>query len=156
MKKIYLGLMAILLSSAMILTACGDDEENEYAIDMQQLANTLPGKWSIDEATMKSTAGNGGRIPVTDMEIPIDGYVIFDSFTFHVYDMYGQDYSHTHGEGNGVGTYKLGNYYIALQHNNGKKDTLQIANVDRNTYKTMKLRRKVDQNNVLYIDISKK
>lgn len=149
MKKTVIGLWALIVAMTGFLSSCSDDDENEYAIDIQQLYGQLPGTWTIDDVTIQTRSGfeKSERERLAD-GVPLSGRVEFDSYTFHTYDAYGQHFD--------VGTYHVGRYYIAFTRQNGNTDTLQIANVDKNGYQTVKLRYPKDKDVNIYFDLSKR
>lgn len=136
--------MLIALMVITILAACGDDEQNEYAVDMDQIHASLPGSWTIDEAVGEQVSEEIENLN----RALLNGTVDFDQETFQVTDNQGNKlYS---------GTYKLRRYYIALLRPGNLKDTLHLRNLDRNTYRMLKWRYKVNNDSYANYTINKK
>lgn len=136
--------MLIALMVVTILAACGDDEQNEYAVGMDQIHASLPGSWTIDEAVGEQVSEEIENLN----RALLNGTVDFDQETFQVTDNQGNKlYS---------GTYKLRRYYIALLRPGNLKDTLHLRNLDRNTYRMLKWRYKVNNDSYANYTINKK
>ena len=121
MRRLCCPAVAVLLAC---LTACGGDHSDDYLIDIDRVAEAVVGAWNITDITVKLAEGEDVSID----EQLLDATVSFDGGQFATTS---KDNKPLYG-----GTYNIRRFYIALQRDGGKKDTLQLKRYDSDTYRT--------------------
>ena len=117
LRYICVAVVAVALLGG--ISSCGDDNADRFLVDIDAIESSLPGSWTVTDITTKQVEG---EYPEVDWRV-YNSQVSFDGSSFNVVSPTdGLLYK---------GTYNIRKFYIAVQREGGKKDTLQLKRFDR-------------------------
>lgn len=125
----------------MTVASCDDSDDVDYSVDIQKVKNAMPGTWTITNWEVRQ-----GTDPLDEVPTDLTNAKVEYSETSFTVTRNGQPYAN--------GTYTVSPYKFTIEHD-GRKDTLYIIDVDRDTYKRLRLQKKVSNETSIVYNINK-
>lgn len=142
MKRVLFCLLSALVLS-VAFTACSDDDDNhDYRVDIQKVKDTVPGNWTVSHIEFRQEEGSMS----TNTKL-LNASLSFNDGTYTVTTADDEDYDE--------GTYQISPYKFVFTHTDETKDTLDIIDVNRDNYQTIRLKQKVTKKNSIVYTLEK-